>query len=147
MAKLVVFDLALVQLVVVPLARRRLYAIERTSIHKGNKSQKQNFAKDPDQAPNDETDEQENIENAIKEYMEMRVLDTVYEEDEQSSVSQGTIPDIKNESPMTASFMTPALTTTPLKQLLESTPNRLIQTKKFQKDQQNIIKRSFLQLL
>ncbi|KAJ8633427.1 hypothetical protein MRB53_026763 [Persea americana] len=120
-------------LVVVPLARRRWNAIERTSIRKGNKSQKHISAKSPNQAPNDETDDQEKIENAIKEYMEMRVLETIYEEDEKSCASQVTTPDANNVSPMTTSFMAPKQSSAPLKQLLESTPNRLIQTRNFQK--------------
>lgn len=121
------------QLVVVPLARRRWNAIERTSIRKENKSQKHISAKSPNQAPNDETDDQEKIENAIKEYMEMRVLETIYEEDEKSCASQETMPDANTVSPMTTSFMAPKQSSTPLKQLLESTPNRLIQTRNFQK--------------
>ncbi|KAF5183783.1 Phosphate-repressible phosphate permease pho-4 [Thalictrum thalictroides] len=70
--------------------------------------------------------EDEKFEDALKEFMQLRVLDTVYEEDEKSWASPNT--DIVSD-PVPASSQLVLEQPTRFKQLLESTPNRLVQRK------------------
>lgn len=76
----------------------------------------------------------EGIENALREYMQMRVLETVHEEDEKSWPNS---PDVAHDSgiPAQDQSLNKSSTeqTTPFKQLLQSTPNRLVQIRNFQK--------------
>ncbi|KAJ0080741.1 hypothetical protein Patl1_10446 [Pistacia atlantica] len=80
--------------------------------------------------------EEDDIEEVLKEFMEMRVLDTVYEEEERSWASPDAIQKIKDpEQAHSISQINSTVTEqcTPFKQLLEFTPNQLVQTKNFQK--------------
>ncbi|KAF9589427.1 hypothetical protein IFM89_023745 [Coptis chinensis] len=75
----------------------------------------------------------EKFEAALKNFMEMRVLETVYEEDERSWAS----PPITNEVPDPILSASPVGSgkATPFKHLLESTPNRLVRKRTFKKMQ------------
>ncbi|KAL5732182.1 hypothetical protein ACHQM5_004830 [Ranunculus cassubicifolius] len=72
--------------------------------------------------------EDEKFEQAMKEFMELRVLETVYEEDERSWSSP--VPDQIAE-PVQSTSHAVSTQFTPFKQLLESTPNRLVQRTPF----------------
>lgn len=76
----------------------------------------------------------EGIENALREYMQMRVLETVHEEDEKSWSNS---PDVAHDSGIPAHDQSLNKSSTeqtaPFKQLLQSTPNRLVPIRNFQK--------------
>ncbi|XP_077227039.1 uncharacterized protein LOC143860335 [Tasmannia lanceolata] len=122
-------------IVVVPLARKRLdgeiFINKKSQSWKHRTTQNQEPCIRPDE-------EEEKFEDALKDYMEMRVLDTVYEEDERSCASPATLPDSNISMPTSLVVSTPgsllvSSQSTPFKQLLESTPNRLVQKRNFQK--------------
>ncbi|KAF2302982.1 hypothetical protein GH714_012268 [Hevea brasiliensis] len=74
----------------------------------------------------------EDVEDVLKDITQMRVLETVYEEEERSWAS----PDIIQDSEQTRSvseFTTATNQSTAFKKLLASTPNRLVQTSNFQR--------------
>ncbi|XP_058103377.1 uncharacterized protein LOC131246932 [Magnolia sinica] len=119
-------------IVVVPLARKRFDSAEKASINKRNESCKHHSAKNLDLSPNKRIDEEENFEDALKEYMEMRVLDTVYEEDERSCASPPIMLE-PNQAPTMPSSFVASSQSAPFKQLLELTPNQLVQSRDFQR--------------
>ncbi|KAL3851413.1 hypothetical protein ACJIZ3_013295 [Penstemon smallii] len=108
-------------LLVVPLARTRIDSTlpsETTTTQQNSNERKiQEFdAKD---------DDGDNFDDAVRDFMQMRVLNTVYEEDERSWGSPQISPEIvKILSPQSTMGQSTAF-----KQLLESTPNQLVQTR------------------
>ncbi|KAL5839286.1 hypothetical protein ACOSQ3_011992 [Xanthoceras sorbifolium] len=120
--------------VVVPLAIKKLDATNKYKAAKKKTSGKQQCVKShEDQISQKKGDSEEDVEDVLKDFMQMRVLDTVYEEEEQSSASQS--PNLIQDSEQPSSDSLPNSTggSTPFKQLLESTPNRLVKTKNFQR--------------
>ncbi|KAF2302990.1 hypothetical protein GH714_012339 [Hevea brasiliensis] len=74
----------------------------------------------------------EDVEDVLKDFTQMRVLETVYEEEERRWAS----PDIIQDSEQTRSvseFTTATNQSTAFKKLLASTPNRLVRTSNFQR--------------
>ncbi|KAF8413710.1 hypothetical protein HHK36_001702 [Tetracentron sinense] len=118
-------------IVVVPLARKRLVAKGKSKAIRKNKSLEHHSVESPDPKHIGKVvDDDAKFEDILKDYMEMRVLDTVYEEDERSWASPEAILD-SNHVQLTSHATSEQ--STPFKQLLESTPNRLVQTRNFQK--------------
>ncbi|KAI8000483.1 hypothetical protein LOK49_LG09G00957 [Camellia lanceoleosa] len=119
------------EVVVVPWARKR-FDTARTLKNKKKNSVKQQCIKSQDQACDSkmEDDDDDDFEDVLKDFMQMRVLDTVYEEeDERSCPSPEKITESVSESTTEQS--------TPLRQLLTPvstpTPNHLVQSRNFQK--------------
>ncbi|KAJ6935749.1 hypothetical protein NC652_010697 [Populus alba x Populus x berolinensis] len=88
----------------------------------------------------DDEKNHEDIEEMLRGFMQTRVLETVYEEEERSwdsplpdkiHGSQQQIQDFQQTQSVSQKSSTDQLTQ--LKQLLESTPNRLVQTRNFQR--------------
>ncbi|XP_012091824.2 putative phosphate permease HI_1604 [Jatropha curcas] len=74
--------------------------------------------------------QEEDIDQVLKDFMQMRVLETVYEEEERSWAS----PESEHIQAQLVSELTTATTqSTPFKQLLESTPNKLLPNRNFQR--------------
>ncbi|KAA8515061.1 hypothetical protein F0562_018152 [Nyssa sinensis] len=121
---------ALLSLVVmVPLARERFVKSPHFKTVKRKISLEQQSREIQDQTCVTKSDDNEKFEEALRDFMQLRVLDTVYEEDERSWASPETI----TESIQVQSFSQDITgQSTPFKQLLESTPNRLVQSKNFQ---------------
>ncbi|WJZ96570.1 hypothetical protein VitviT2T_015244 [Vitis vinifera] len=116
--------------VVVPLVRRKFSSAQTIKTIRKDKSLKHPCAESQDQVCNGTTDDDINFDEAFREFMQMRVLDTVHEEDERSWASPETIPEPEHVQP--ASHSTTGQST-PFKQLLESSPNHLVQSRNFQK--------------
>lgn len=114
----------------VPLVRRKFSSAQTIKTIRKDKSLKHPCAESQDQVCNGTTDDNINFDEAFREFMQMRVLDTVHEEDERSWASPETIPEPEHVQP--ASHSTTGQST-PFKQLLESTPNHLVQSRNFQK--------------
>ncbi|MBA0695461.1 hypothetical protein Goari_002086, partial [Gossypium aridum] len=68
--------------------------------------------------------------DVLEDFMQMRVLETVYEEEERSCGSLDVIQEPEQVQP---GDNTSTEQSTPFKQLLKSTPNRLLQTQNFQR--------------
>nr|ACD56626.1 PiT transporter-like protein [Gossypium raimondii] len=68
--------------------------------------------------------------DVLEDFMQMRVLETVYEEEERSCGSLDVIQEPEQVQP---GDNTSSEQSTPFKQLLKSTPNRLLQTQNFQR--------------
>ncbi|XP_024028154.1 sodium-dependent phosphate transporter 2 [Morus notabilis] len=123
--------------IIVPLATKKYNTTKNYRRKRANMSQNNPSAEgDPqEQACNIKVENaNEDLENALKDFMQMRVLETVYEEDEKSWPS----PDAaQHDSSPThdPSLIGKSSTeqTAPFKQLLQSTPNRLVQARNFQK--------------
>ncbi|KAK2975172.1 hypothetical protein RJ640_017385 [Escallonia rubra] len=131
------------QVVVVPLARQRFDTVFNTKKQKNSVKQKcPEGQNDTSDAKVD--DDNEEFEEALTEFMQMRVLDTVYEVDERSWGS----PDPVGETELvkSASQSTNGQAT-PFRQLLESTPNRLVQTRNFQKIEKTTIRENMLKFI
>ncbi|KAL3596587.1 hypothetical protein D5086_008224 [Populus alba] len=88
----------------------------------------------------DDEKNHEDIEEMLRDFMQTRVLETVYEEEERSwdsplpdkiHDSQQQIQDFQQTQSVSQKSSTDQLTQ--LKQLLESTPNRMVQTRNFQR--------------
>ncbi|XP_052308507.1 phosphate-repressible phosphate permease pho-4 [Populus trichocarpa] len=88
----------------------------------------------------DDEKNHEDIEEMLRDFMQTRVLETVYEEEERSwdsplpdkiHDSQPQIQDFQQTQSVSQKSSTDQLTQ--LKQLLESTPNRFVQTRNFQR--------------
>lgn len=104
---------------VIPIARTRMESMPRFKTIKKTKSMEQEDLEKEDQA-SDAKDEDGNFEEMLRDFMQKRVLYTFYEEEERSCASLDTADSEhprSNPRSMTGS--------TPLRQLLESTPNRL----------------------
>lgn len=75
-------------------------------------------------------------ENVLREFVQTRVLHTVYEEEEQISWgSPDTIKESEHIQSVSLHLNSSTEPSTPFKQLLESTPNHLVQTKDFQRNE------------
>ncbi|KAH7545013.1 hypothetical protein FEM48_Zijuj01G0048400 [Ziziphus jujuba var. spinosa] len=120
---------ALSLVLVVPLAIKKFDTIQKSKTKKKNTSLRHQSVDIRDQAHNTNTDTDAEVEDALKDFMQMRVLETVYEEDEQSWGSPNQIQDSELAQPVSLSITDQSAS---FKQLLESTPNHLVQTKNFQ---------------
>ncbi|KAL7243457.1 hypothetical protein ACSBR1_015783 [Camellia fascicularis] len=127
------------EVVVVPWARKRFDTARTLKNKKKKNSVKQQCIESQDQACDtkmeaDDDDDDDDVEDALKDFMQMRVLDTVYEEDERSCPSPEKITESKNAQPVSESTTEQS---TPLRQLLTPastpTPNHLVQSRNFQK--------------
>lgn len=118
------------------MATKKLDATRKYKTAKKNMAEKQQCVESQDQIQTNDTKGEDDVEEVLKEFMEMRVLDTVYEEEERSWASPDAIQTIKDPE-QAQSISQINLTVTeqcaPFKQLLEFTPNQLVQTKNFQK--------------
>lgn len=122
------------QVVVVPLARRKIDATRTFKTANKNKSMKCQTGDSQDQQCDNKVEENAEFEEAMRDYLQMRVLDTVYEEDERSWASAEVVSDIEHVQSVSQS--------TPFKQLLEFTPNHLVQTSTFQKVEKTRVNKS-----
>lgn len=133
------------QLVVVPLAVKKLNAVENYRTMKRNMTKSSDHSKciesqDPTCNDTKSADDEAQFEEALKDFMQMRVLDTVYEEDERSWASPDPMvqePDNKlaeDQSPASQDQSNTEKSTS-FRKLLESSPNQLVQshTRNFQK--------------
>ncbi|XP_050367360.1 uncharacterized protein LOC126785763 [Argentina anserina] len=132
-------------LLVVPLAMKKLKAVKNYKTMKRNMTHSSDHSKcieSQDAAFNGtkSADDEAQFEEALKDFMQMRVLDTVYEEDERSWASPDSLvqePENKlAEEPSPASQdQSNKYKSTSLRKLLESTPNHLVEshTRNFQK--------------
>ncbi|CAL5411462.1 unnamed protein product [Camellia sinensis] len=124
--------------VVVPWARKRFDTARTLKNKKKKNSVKRQCIEIQDQASDtkteDDDDDDDDVEDALKDFMQMRVLDTVYEEDERSCPSPEKITESKNAQPVSESTTEQS---TPLRQLLTPVstpmPNHLVQSRNFQK--------------
>ncbi|KAK9267268.1 hypothetical protein L1049_009690 [Liquidambar formosana] len=116
--------------VVVPLARKRFDTTRNFKTIEKNKSLEPQSIEIQNQRFETRMDDNAWFEEALKDYRQMRVLDTVHEEDEQSWASPETVLDSEHVQSVSQSTKDQC---TQFKQLLESTPNRLVQTKDFHK--------------
>ncbi|KAK6268596.1 hypothetical protein QUC31_012756 [Theobroma cacao] len=121
--------------VVVPLAMKKLAATENYRTSKQNASMKdESVESQVTEGQSSGAKVDDDVDDILKNFMQMRVLETVYEEEERSWAS----PEVIQESDQVqlvsqCSANTSAEQSTPFKQLLKSTPNRLIQTRNFQR--------------
>lgn len=116
----------------VPLAIKKFDTTQNYQSKKTNVSLKQQSEETQDQACNNKVDStEEDFEIALRDFMKMRVLETVYEEDEKSWPSPDADQDTDQPATHSLSKSSPEQSTTPFKQLLQFSPNR--QTRKFQK--------------
>ncbi|XP_062017147.1 phosphate-repressible phosphate permease pho-4-like isoform X1 [Rosa rugosa] len=134
-------------LVVVPLAMKKLKAVKNYKTMKRNMTKSSDHSKskciesqDPTFNDTKSADDEAQFEEALKDFMQMRVLDTVYEEDERSWGSPDTL--VQEPENKLAEDQSPASQdqsnidkSTSFRKLLESTPNQLVQshTRNFQK--------------
>ncbi|EEF40112.1 phosphate transporter, putative [Ricinus communis] len=131
----VCIGVVLSSVLMVPLAMKKLNTVPNYKSEKQNGSMDQQYKENQDQrnVGKEEEKTEEDPEDVLKEFMQMRILETVYEEEERSWAS----PDIAQNSEQTQSLSEFTTATTsqsaPFKQLLESTPNRLVQTRNFQR--------------
>lgn len=117
---------------IVPLATKELGATEKHKTAKNNNlnSTKEQCVKIQDQTCSNNTkggnDEAEDV---LREFMQRRVLDTVYEEEERNSCASpdSTIKDSDQQLALSTGQ------STQFKHLLQCTPNNLVQTKTFHK--------------
>lgn len=116
-------------------------AVKKLDAARNYKTAKKNMAgkqqcvesqdQDQDQNQTNDTEGENDIEEVLKELMKMRVLDTVYEEEEPSCTPPDVIKDPEQAQSMSQIDLTEQHT--PFKQLLEFTPNHLVEIKNFQK--------------
>ncbi|KAK9031159.1 hypothetical protein V6N11_032546 [Hibiscus sabdariffa] len=124
--------------VVVPLAMKKLATIKNYRNSMENTSMKQESVESRENrglAAGAKVDE-DDIDEMLKDFMQMRVLDTVHEEEERSWGSPDAIQESEQVQVQPISQCGANTSTdrpTPFKQLLTSTPNRLVQTKIFQR--------------
>lgn len=113
----------------VPLARFRINSsLPTESIQKQNSSL-QECTERQNQSCDAKDNEKDNFLDAARDFMQMRVLNTVYEENEPSCGSPQLSPEIEHIlSPQSTREQSAAF-----KQLLEFTPNLLLQKRNFQK--------------
>ncbi|KAI9198644.1 hypothetical protein LWI28_019600 [Acer negundo] len=112
--------------VVVPLAIKKLDATNNYKAAKKKASDKQQCIESQDQISETKGNDEEDVEDVLKDFMQMRVLDTVYEVEEERSCSASQSPDIIQLPEQPPPSVPDG--SAPFKQLLESTPNRLIQS-------------------
>ncbi|PSS29040.1 Phosphate permease [Actinidia chinensis var. chinensis] len=124
--------------VVVPFARKRFDTTFKT-IKKRN-SLKQQGIESQDHQTCDAKEGEGEFEVAFKDFMQMRVLDTVYEEDERSWASPEKIAECEQAQSNTGQ-------STHFKQLLESTPNHLVQSRSFRKIEKTSAKENALSFI
>ncbi|KAK2642526.1 hypothetical protein Ddye_024289 [Dipteronia dyeriana] len=117
--------------VVVPLAIKKLDATNNYKAAKKEASDKQKCVESQDQISETKGNDEEDVEDVLKDFMQMRVLDTVYEVEEERSCSASQSPDIIQLPEQPPPSVPDG--STPLKQLLESTPNRLVRNMNFQR--------------
>ncbi|KAH9749123.1 phosphate transporter [Citrus sinensis] len=126
------FLFILLKVVIVPLATKELGATEKHKTAKNNNmnSTKEQCVEIQDQTCSNNTkggdDEAEDV---LREFMQRRVLDTVYEEEERNSCASpdSTIKDSDQQLALSTGQ------STQFKHLLQCTPNNLVQTKTFHK--------------
>ena len=126
----------------VPFARKRFDTTFKT-IKKRNSLQQQGIESQDHQTCDTEEGESEGegeFEVALKDFMQMRVLDTVYEEDERSWASPEKIAECEQAQSNTGQ-------STHFKQLLESTPNHLVQSRSFRKIEKTSAKENALSFI
>ncbi|XP_071937486.1 uncharacterized protein [Coffea arabica] len=105
--------------VVVPFARTRMASVPRFKTMKRTKSMEQEGLENQDEASDAK------VEEMLRDFMQMRVLDTVYEEEEKSWASP------ENAAGSEHAQSNSQLGSTPLRQLLELTPNQLVKPRNF----------------
>ncbi|TXG47658.1 hypothetical protein EZV62_026952 [Acer yangbiense] len=110
--------------VVVPLAIKKLDATNNYKAAKKEASEKQQCVESQEQISETKGNDEEEVEDVLKDFMQMRVLDTVYEVEEERSCSASQSPDIIQLPEQPPPSVPDG--STPFKQLLESTPNRLV---------------------
>ncbi|PON80634.1 Phosphate transporter [Parasponia andersonii] len=116
----------------VPFAIKKFDTTQAYKRKKTNLPLKQQSEETQDQAYNTKVDTtDEDIEIALKGFMKMRVLETVYEADEKSWPSLDAAQDTVPPASHSLSKSSTEQSSTPFKQLLQISPNR--QTRKFQK--------------
>ncbi|KAJ7968765.1 Phosphate transporter [Quillaja saponaria] len=121
--------------VVVPLAIKMFDKAKHKFRNQKNSPEHQS-ADLQDQSYDTKADSDAEIEDPFNDLMQTRILHTVYEEEDQSCASPDKSQDIELKVSLSQSTIGQS-TSTQFKQLLESTPNRLIQTKNFQKIKNN----------
>lgn len=114
----------------VPLATKKFDTIQKYKTKKTNMSLRHQSVQIQDQAHNTDIHTDAEVEDALKDFMQMRVLETVYEEDERSWDSPNQIQDLELAQPVSLSTTDQSAS---FRKLLESTPNHLVQTKNLQK--------------
>lgn len=135
-------NLILQQVVIVSLTIKKSNDIPNCKSNKKSRSIDHQCIEIQDKTSSIKDDEKnhEDIEEMLRDFMQTRVLETVYEEEERSwdsplpdkiHDSQQQIQDFQQTQSVTQKSSTDQLTQ--FKQLLESTPNRLVQTRNFQR--------------
>ncbi|KAK8594655.1 hypothetical protein V6N13_015575 [Hibiscus sabdariffa] len=122
--------------VVVPLAMKKLATIKNYRNSMENTSMKQESVESQENRglADDAKVDEDDIDEMLKDFMQMRVLDTVHEEEERSWGSPDAIQESEQVQPISQCGANMSMDRpTPFKQLLTSTPNRLVQTKIFQR--------------
>ncbi|XP_022723744.1 sodium-dependent phosphate transporter 1-like [Durio zibethinus] len=122
--------------VVVPLAMKKLATIQN---HRNSKENTSNIHESVEcqetqgQSSGVKLDD-DDVDEMLKDFMRRRVLDTVYEEEERCWASLDVIQEPDQVQPVSqCSANTGVEQPAPFKQLLKSTPNRLVQTRNFQR--------------
>lgn len=116
---------------IVPLAIKERGATEKYKTAKNNNMTcaKEQCVEIQDQTCSNIKGGDDGAEDVLREFMQMRVLDTVYEDEERISCASpdSTIKDSDQQLALSTGQ------STQFKQLLQCTPNNLVQTKTFQK--------------
>ncbi|KAJ6999254.1 hypothetical protein NC653_010057 [Populus alba x Populus x berolinensis] len=134
--------LVIFQVVIVSLTIKKSNDIPNCKSNKKSRSIDHQCVEIQDKTSSIKDDEKnhEDIEEMLRDFMQTRVLETVYEEEERSwdsplpdkiHGSQQQIQDFQQTQSVSQKSSTDQLTQ--FKQLLESTPNRLVQTRNFQR--------------
>ncbi|XVE88243.1 hypothetical protein DITRI_Ditri19aG0054100 [Diplodiscus trichospermus] len=123
--------------VVVPLSMKKFASTQNYRSSKENTSMKHQSVEHQEtegQSTGAKVDD-DDVEDVLKDFMQRTVLDTVYEEEEKSWASQDVIHESEQVHHVSSSCSAnnSAEQSTPLKQLLKSTPNWLVQTRNFQR--------------
>lgn len=128
----------------VPLATKKFDTIQKYKEKNTNTSLQHQRVEIQDQEHSTKVDgDDAEFDDALKDFMQMRVLETVYEEDERSWASPGEVQDPEIAQPVSLSTTEQSS----FRQLLESSPNHLVQTKTFQKKNKTTPTESALKFL
>ncbi|KAL3520082.1 hypothetical protein ACH5RR_018231 [Cinchona calisaya] len=115
--------------VAVPFVRTRINYVPHFKTIKKTKSMEQEGLENLDQTASDaKVEDDGKFEEMLRDFMQMRVLDTVYEEEERSWASPENTA-ASEHNPSNPELM---IGSTPLRQLLESTPNQLVKPRNSQ---------------
>ncbi|XVF40281.1 hypothetical protein PTKIN_Ptkin01aG0099600 [Pterospermum kingtungense] len=122
--------------VVVPLSMKKIATAQSYVNSKENTSMKHEFVERQEgQGESSAEKVDDDVDDMLKDFMQRRVLDTVYEEEERSWVSVDVIQESEMQvQPVSqCSASSSPEQSTSFEQLLKSTPNRLAQTRNFQR--------------